>query len=150
MTLDYAGGACACDRDRSGLDPGFSGAFRYLEKDCTFAKVHGARSVAEPDNRFRAKTRDRLVRERQFAASSRAGANNITVANAFADRGKAWHRLRGSKLHVFHRLCNARFFHLRGIQTGCSQEKTNEQTAAPAFCSGRRRRGTIVHAALEF
>src|SRR5205814_5325765 len=36
MTLDYGGRARARGRDRSRLDPGFSGAFRYLEKHCAF------------------------------------------------------------------------------------------------------------------
>src|SRR5213080_78189 len=71
MTLDYASRTCACGRDRSDLDPAFSSAFRYLEKHCAFHKIHGAHSVAETDNRFRAKTRDRLVCKSQFAASSR-------------------------------------------------------------------------------
>jgi hypothetical protein len=61
MTLDYAGRACARDRDRISLDLHVSGAFRYLEKHCTFAKVHGARSSAETDSRFRAEPEDRLV-----------------------------------------------------------------------------------------
>ena len=93
MTLDYASGACARGRDRSRLDPGFPGAFRYLEKHCAFHKIHGARSVANTDNRFRAKTRDRLVCENQFAAPDRAGADGITVVNAVAYRGPAWRRL---------------------------------------------------------
>jgi len=114
MTLDYASRTCACGRDRSGLDPAFSSAFRYLEKHGAFHKIHGAHSVAETDNRFRAKTRDRLVCKSQFAASSRAGADSITVANAFADRGPALRRLRRTKLHVFHHLSYARFLQLRG------------------------------------
>ena len=62
MTLDYAGRACARDRDRIALDLQAASAFRYLEKHCTFTKIHGACSVIETDIRFRSETRDRLVR----------------------------------------------------------------------------------------
>jgi hypothetical protein len=61
VTLDYASGACTCGRDRISLDLNVSGAFWYLEKHCTFAKVHAARCFAETDSRFGAETDDCLV-----------------------------------------------------------------------------------------
>ena len=54
VMLDYASGTCARGRDRGSLDLHAAGAFRYLEKHCTFAQVHGADSVVETENRFRA------------------------------------------------------------------------------------------------
>jgi hypothetical protein len=89
--------------------------FRYLEKHCTFAKIHGACSVAETDIRFRSQTRDRLVRESQFAASGHSGLDGITTANAFTDCDSAWLSLGRTKLYVFDRLCDARFFQLCGV-----------------------------------
>jgi len=115
MTLDYGRRPCARDRDRSGLDLQAASAFGYLEKHCTFAKVYGACSVAETDIRFRPETRDRLVRESQFAAPGRAGVDSITIAKAFTDCDPAWRCLGRTKLHVFDHLCNARFFQLRGV-----------------------------------
>ncbi len=93
MTLDYGRRTCARDRDRSGLDLQAVSAFGYLEKHCTFAKIYGACSVAETDTRFRSETRDRLVRESQFAAPDHAGLDRITVTKAFTDCDPAWHCL---------------------------------------------------------
>ena len=64
---------------------------------------------------FAPETRDRLVRESQFAASDHAGLDRITVANTFTDCDPAWRCLGRTKLHVFDHLCNARFFQLRGV-----------------------------------
>ena len=94
MTLDYGRRPCARDRDRGGLDLQAASAPGYLEKHCTFAKVYRACSVAETDIRFRSETRDRLVRESQFAASGHAGVDSITVAKAFTDCDLAWRCLR--------------------------------------------------------
>src|SRR6476646_8958377 len=115
MTLDYACRSRALDCDRSGLDLQMPSIFRYLEKHCTFAKIHGAFSVAETDIRFRSQTRDRLVRETQFAASGHAGVDDITNANVFTDCDSAWLSLGRTKLYVFDRLCNACFFQLCGV-----------------------------------
>src|SRR4029077_15381291 len=115
MTLDYAGRACARDSDRITLDLQAASAFRYLEKHCTFTKIHGACSVIETDIRFRSETRDRLVRESQFAAPDHAGLDRITVTKAFTGCDPAWRCLGRAKLHVFDHLCNARFFQLRGV-----------------------------------
>jgi hypothetical protein len=115
MTLDYGRRPCARDRDRSGLNLQAISAFGYLEKHCTFAEIYGACSVAETDIRFRSETRDGLVRESQFAAPSYAGLDRITVTEAFTDSDPACRCLGRIKLHVFDRLCNARFFQLRGV-----------------------------------
>ena len=115
MTLDYARRPCARDHDGSRFDLQAASAFRYLEKHCTFAKVYDACSVAETDVRFRRKTRDRLVRESQFAASGHSGVDSITIVKAFTDRDPVWRFLRQTKLHIFDHLCNARFFQLRGV-----------------------------------
>jgi hypothetical protein len=115
MTLDYGCRPCARDCDRSGLDLQAASAVGYLEKHCTFGKVYGACSVAETDVRFRPESRDRLVRESQFAASGHPGVDSITVAKAFTDCDLAWRCLGRTKLHVFDHLCNARFFQLRGV-----------------------------------
>jgi hypothetical protein len=115
MTLDYPRRACARGGDSTGLDPGLSGAFRYLEKNCTFAKVHAVRFIAETDNCFRAETHNRLISERQFAASARPGVDNIAIANAFADRGPVLRRLRWTKLHGFRHFGDARLRQPLGI-----------------------------------
>src|SRR5689334_2624369 len=78
MTLHYASSAGACGRDLSRLDPGVYNVYRYLEKHCAFHKIHSVRSVADPDNRFPAKTRDHLICESQFAQSDRACADGFT------------------------------------------------------------------------
>src|SRR5437879_13353111 len=66
MTLDYASRASAGGRDCSSLDLRAPGAFRYLEKHCTFAETHSTRSMAETDNRFSAETHNRLLCHAQF------------------------------------------------------------------------------------
>ena len=53
-----------CDRVDDLRAPG---AFRYLEKHCTFAQIHSARSIAETDKRFCAETHNRLLCKGQFA-----------------------------------------------------------------------------------
>ena len=115
MTLDYGGRARARDRYRSGLDLQLASAFRYLKKHGTFAKIYSACSVAETNIRFRSETRDRLVGERQFAASGYAGVDSITVAKAFTDCDFAWRCLGRTYLYVFDHLCNACSLQLRSI-----------------------------------
>src|SRR4051794_34454790 len=107
MTLDYAGRACACDGDRRDLHPQAVSAFRYLKKHCTFGKIYGACFVADTNGRFRSQTRDRLVRECQFAASSHTGVDSITTANAFTEYDSAW-RCGRTHVYIVEHLCNAR------------------------------------------
>jgi hypothetical protein len=115
MALDYGCGTCARHRDRSGLNLQAVSAFGYLEEYCTFAQIYGACSVAEIDIRFRPETRDRLVRESQFAASDHAGVDRITVTKAFTDCDPVGRCLGRTKRHVFDHLCNARCLQLRGV-----------------------------------
>jgi hypothetical protein len=90
MTLDYAGRARACDGYRTSLNLQAVSAFRYLKEHCTFAETHSAGCVADTDAGFRSETRDRLVRECQFAASGYASVDSITIAKTFTDCDSAW------------------------------------------------------------
>ena len=128
MTLDYAGRACACNGDRRGLHLQAVSAFRYLKKHCTFGKIYGACFFADANVRFRSETRDRLISECQFAASSDAGVDSITITKRFTDCDSTW-RCGRSEVYIVDHLCNARFLQLRSIVTGAGQEKTHEQSA---------------------
>ena len=149
MTLDYGGRACAGEGDRRGLQLQAASTFWYLKKHCTFGKIYGACFVADTDVRFRSETRDRLVRECQFAASSHTGVDSITTANAFTEYDSAW-RCGRTHVHIVDHLCNARFLQLRSIVTGASQEKTREQSAREDFRCSRWIGRASFHRALEF
>jgi hypothetical protein len=114
MTLDYGGRACADEGDRRGLQLQAASTFWYLKKHCTFGNIFGACFVADTDVRFRSETRDRLVRECQFAASSDTGVDSITIAKPFTDCDSTWHCGR-SEVYIVDHLCNANFLQLRSI-----------------------------------
>ena len=90
-----------------------SGAFRYLEKHCTFPRF----MVRVPSLKLTIVLRrdgDRLVCKVN-SLRDRAGADRIAIANAFAYSGCKRGRLCGDELHIIYHVCNARFFQLRGI-----------------------------------